>query len=198
MNRQARWARRFVVGSVGTGEADAAAPASTPGSADKPPHHVEELIRGKGLGQVIVGALSLAPHAITLLVFRAHEHHGCRARTLILLESAEDLVAIALGHHDVEKDEIGVFLRTLVFELVAVDEGDDLMAGALEDGFHEPELRHGIIDDHHLAHHERLPCGHTGSMAGARSVALKCNTAATPLGGESTLIVSTGPSALRQ
>src|SRR5262245_64540213 len=52
----------------------------------------DELLGGEGLAQVLVGALTLAPHAIALLVFGAHEDHRHGLRASVALEAAQNLV----------------------------------------------------------------------------------------------------------
>src|SRR5690349_12193084 len=78
------------------------APGTSASSAGKPAHHAEQLIRRERLREVFVGALLLAPGAIAFLVFRGHQHDRRRAGTRVAPDRAQDLVAVASRHHDVE------------------------------------------------------------------------------------------------
>src|SRR5262245_40199480 len=125
-------------------------------SPDELPDHGDELLSGEGLAQVLVGALALAPHAIALLVLGAHQHHRHGLRAPVALEAAEDLVSVALRHHDVEEQQIRALLHHPLLELFAARQADDIEPGRLENAFHKLELRLGVIHDHDLGH--RVDC----------------------------------------
>ena len=73
-------------------------------------------------------------------------------RARIALDAAEKLVAVAVGHDDVEEQEVRTLRHELVLELVAVQARHDVEASGLEDDFHELELRVGVVDHHDLGH----------------------------------------------
>src|SRR5499433_1548901 len=112
----------------------------------------DELLGGEGLAQIFVGALALAPHAIALLVLGAHENHRHRLGASVALEAAQDLVAVAVGHDDVEKEQIRALLRHAFLELLAVGETDDVVPGGFENAFHQLQLGLGVVDHHHFGH----------------------------------------------
>src|SRR6185369_12185046 len=126
--------------------------AGTGVSVDKSAHHREQLVGGEGLAQIVVGALAPPPGAVALLVLGGHEHDRRRARVLVALERAQQLVAVTLRHDDVQQEHVGTLVRHLVLQRVAVDERDDLMPGAAQDRLHELQLGVGVVDDHHLRH----------------------------------------------
>src|SRR5262249_34586869 len=97
-------------------------------SADKPPHHREQLIGGERLGQIAVGALTPAPCLVALLVLRRHQHDRRCLRLLVLLERAQQLEAVALGQDDVEQHHVGPLAADLVLERFAVDERHHLVS----------------------------------------------------------------------
>src|SRR5262249_772463 len=112
----------------------------------------DELLGGEGLAQVLVGALTLAPHAIALLVLGAHENHRHGLGASVALEAAQDLVAVAVGHDDVEEEQIRALLRHAFLELLAVGETDDVVPGGFENAFHQLQLGLGVVDHHHFCH----------------------------------------------
>src|SRR5215470_2805976 len=112
----------------------------------------DELLGGEGLAQVLVGALTLTPHAIALLVLGAHEDHWHGLGASVALEAAQDLVAVAVGHDDVEEEQVRALLRHVLLELLAVGETDNVVPGGFENAFHQLQLRLGIVDHHHLGH----------------------------------------------
>src|SRR3989454_5512744 len=123
-----RWAPgRIASGkSVGSGagvaSGDGAAAGTTASSAGKPAHHAQQLVGGEGLGEVLVGALLLSPHAVALLVLRRDEHDRCLARARVPAEGAQGVVAVAARHDDVEEQHVRVLGLQLGLELLAVGE----------------------------------------------------------------------------
>src|SRR5215468_3303737 len=112
----------------------------------------DELLGGEGLAQVLVGALTLTPHAIALLVLGAHEDHRHGLGASVALEAAQDLVAVAVGHDDVEEEQIRALLRHALLKLLAVGKTDDVVPGRFENALHQLQLRLGVVDHHHLGH----------------------------------------------
>src|SRR5262249_7661854 len=115
-------------------------------------HRLEQLLRGEGLAEVLVGALALPPHPVALLILRAHHHHRGVLGAAVPLDAAENLVAVALRHHDVEQQYVRLLFGDLVLELLAVDERHDLVAGRAQNALHHGQLGVRVVDDHHLAH----------------------------------------------
>src|SRR5215469_16607330 len=112
----------------------------------------DELFGGEGLAQVLVGTLALAPRAIALLVLGAHEDHRHGLGAPVALEAAQDLVAVAMGHDDVQQEQVRALLRHALLELLAVGKTDDVVPGGFENAFHELQLRLGVVDHHHFGH----------------------------------------------
>src|SRR6185295_12925867 len=86
--------------------------------------HAEELLGGERLGQVVGGALPLAPQPIALLILRAHEDHRGVLDAGIATDAAQHFVAVALGHHDVEEQHVRPLLHHTILEQFAVLVGD--------------------------------------------------------------------------
>src|SRR5207237_10094393 len=82
--------------------------------------HGQELRAGERLREVLSRALPLAPDAVALLVATGHEHDRGVSGPLVLLETAQDLVAVALRHHDVEEKDVRELRRQLVFETLTI------------------------------------------------------------------------------
>src|SRR4029450_1202252 len=95
--RRTRQARR-----AGERSSTARARLDPTASVDKAPHRRQQLIGRERLREVVVGALTLAPGAVALLVLRRDQHHRHRLGLLVALEGAQQLVPVALGHHDVQ------------------------------------------------------------------------------------------------
>src|SRR5439155_23320832 len=96
--------------------------------------------------------LPLAPDAVAVLVATGHEHDRGVSGPLVLLETAQDLVAVALRHHDVEEKDVRELRRQLVFETLTIGVRDDLVAGGPQDRLHHLEIGMRVVHDHHFAH----------------------------------------------
>ena len=93
---------------------------------------VREIAR-LGHGTVTPGGARLEPLQPCLPgAVPRQEHHRDQSRLGILLELAADLVAIHIGHHNVEQDEVGLLGRRLVEPLLPVDGDAQRVASALE------------------------------------------------------------------
>src|SRR5262245_10516566 len=104
------------------------------------PDHGDELLGSEGLPEVLVGALSLAPDAIALLVLRAHEDHRHGLGAAVALETAQDLVPVALGHDDIEQEQIGPLFHYSFLQPLSVWQTDNVESRGFEDPFHQLEL----------------------------------------------------------
>src|SRR3982751_2077203 len=145
VTRQARLRETASTGGTSGGGAGAASGVAAIASFCKALHHREQLIGGERLAEVLVGSLPLAPGPVALLVLAAHEHHRSRLRASVLAERSQDLVAVALRHHDVEQQHIGALARQFVLQGLAVQQGDDLVPGGLQNRLHELELRNRVV-----------------------------------------------------
>lgn len=105
-----------------------------------------QLGRIEGFGQVILGAGVEAAHDARRLVQRRdHDHResgGPRRR----LDPLQDLVAVDLGHHQVEQDQVERALRQQFQCLEAAGRGLDLMAEALEAARQDSEILRRVVD----------------------------------------------------
>src|SRR2546428_934904 len=98
-----------------------------------------------------------APAAIARLVLRRDDDAVRLPRALVTTQAAEDLVAVALGHDDVEQHDVGPLRGDLVLEVLAVDVREHLVPGGPQDRLHHLELGVRVVHDHHLAHAELKP-----------------------------------------
>ena len=88
-------------------------------------HARGQLPRAEGLGHVVVRAQLQAEHALVLLHLGGEDDDG---RVGLLAIDAHELVAAHLRHHQVEDDQVGLFLAGDVDRLLPVRGGDDAEA----------------------------------------------------------------------
>src|SRR5262249_37789441 len=117
-------------------------------------HDGQEFGWGEGLCYVAVRALTLAPHSIALLAATGHDDDRGVLRPVVPLERAENLVAVPVGHDDVEQYEVRTLDGHLVLDALAGTVRQPVMPGRPQNGFHHAKLGRGVVDDHHLV---RLP-----------------------------------------
>src|SRR5205807_6647021 len=77
-----------------------------------------------------------------------HQHRDL-AQLRIVLDAAERLVAVELGHHHVEQDEIELALRKLAHRLQPVDRLVDAEALAHQPGSEQAAVGGQIVDHQH-------------------------------------------------
>ena len=99
------------------------------------------------LGEEIVGTRLEAFDLIVDFVEGRHHDHGQEPCFGIRFDPAAHLVAIELGHHHVEENEIRGFLRDLLQRLFAVSCLDDLEPLAQQQRLEEFQVEKAIVHD---------------------------------------------------
>ena len=124
----------------------------------------QQLGRVERLDEVVVRAGAQPPDLLLHLALgREHDDRDVRRAALFAADLGRDLVAVELGQHDVEQDEIGRLGAPQAEALGAVPGDDDVVALLLERVLQEALDIRVVIDDEDL-------CGHQSSTAGARAV----------------------------
>lgn len=103
----------------------------------------QQLRVGKGLDDIVVGAGGKAHHLIRLAGVGGEEHDG---RVKALADAGGRHNAVELGHIHVQKVEVDV-LRSPVGSCLTVCHGDDVIALAAQQQFHDGEDLRLIIGD---------------------------------------------------
>ena len=97
----------------------------------------DELARGEGLGDVVVGAELEAVDAVVLGGARGEEDDGDDAEGGVLAEAPAEVEAVAAGHHDVEQEEGGRLAFGVGDDAADGEVGADGEAGALQVILHQ-------------------------------------------------------------
>ena len=100
------------------------------------PEPGQQLLRGKGFGQVVVGPGVQAPHLILHLTFGGEHQH--RDGVSLLTQAAQHLHPIHLGHHDVQDQGVVVPARQIIQRLAPVIDRVHRIVVPLQQGGHRP------------------------------------------------------------
>ncbi len=99
------------------------------GAAQHGAHAHQQLAQPEGLGDVVVRAQIEAANDIRFLLFGGdHDHRDARFAAQV----ADELVAVHVGHHDVQQDQVGVGLVEDLQRLAPVGGGQHLEILAAE------------------------------------------------------------------
>jgi hypothetical protein len=113
----------------------------------------QELGRMGRLGQVVVGAgLKALDFVIHLGLGREHQDRN-GGEEGIGAQTASDLKAVEVGHHDVEQDQVGAITGGLAQGLGAVNGRHDRIPPPLEHHAHQLQGVEIIVDDEDLLGH---------------------------------------------
>ncbi len=103
----------------------------------------EQLLRGEGLRDVVVGAQAQASHLVLLGALRCQ--HDDRAARPLANEPA-DLEAVEAREHHVEHDQIGLVCREALQRLLAAGRARDAVAGGLEVEADDLQVARLVVD----------------------------------------------------
>jgi hypothetical protein len=105
----------------------------------------------EGLGDVVDAAKRERPDLVERFRKGADEDDWNSAERFVGLELFTDLVAVHVGHIDIEEDEVRGFSLGGEEGELSVGDGPDLMAAFLEHAGKDLQVRRGIVDDEDIS-----------------------------------------------
>jgi len=116
-------------------------------SLENGPHSDQELVYGEWLDQIVVGADVETTHQVNLRAAGGEHQHGhCR----VFADAATHFVAIHAGQHQVQDDQVGLFLFGQLQGRSAVGGTEHLIAGCAEVGLYQPDHVWFIVHDQYF------------------------------------------------
>jgi hypothetical protein len=125
-------------------------------------------LRVDRLGQVVRGAHPDAPDDAVRFVDARDDDDRQVAQPDVCLECLEGLIAVHLGHHDVQQDHVdrvGVRIAQEVQRLPPVDRLGRLMADRRQEADQQPAVERGVVDDEDAAAAHAPASGAAGTVA---------------------------------
>ena len=98
---------------------------------------LEEDVLGEGLGDVVHDPEAEGPDALAELAVGGQEHHRDACGLGVALQVAKHPVAVQHGHGDVAEHEIRHLTPGDLEGFLGLAGAEDLVAGTLQEGFHE-------------------------------------------------------------
>ena len=112
----------------------------------------DDLVRGVGLRNEVLGALHLRPDTIRLLVLAGNEYHRDILGGRIVAQVAAGLETVHVRHDDVEKYEVRLLGFSPFQRLGAAGRRNRQTARAFDDVLDIGEIRYGIVANQHFGH----------------------------------------------
>ncbi len=115
----------------------------------------QQLRRVERLDEVVVGARAQAADLLLDLPLGGeHDDRNVAGGALLGPDLGRDLVAVELGQHDVEQDQVGRLGSPQAESLRAIGRDDDVVAFLLERVLQEPLYVRVVVDDEDLGRHQ--------------------------------------------
>ena len=133
-------------------------------------HGQEQLIIGKGLGQVVKGAVAHGVDGAFYAAERRHDEH--RYVRPGFFDALQDFLAGELGHLHVGDDDVDLGFVQVIKRKFRVVEGSDFVPGIFEHGLHDQEVILFVVNDQNpgTVAHGLLPWSASGGRGKLRVI----------------------------
>ena len=106
----------------------------------------DQLLVVERLGDVVAGSQFEPLDDVLGVVQRREENHRDVLQCGVCLQVPDHLVAVHVGHHDVQQDQVGGLLCGLFERLVTSRCRDDLVFGTAQHGFQQHDVGGDVVD----------------------------------------------------
>src|SRR6266705_3339367 len=121
----------------------------------KPPHRAKQVFPGKGLGNVSVRALLLAPIPVAYGVLGGHHDYRNHVEFGAPLQVPANLESVSNRHYHIQKDHAGPLVRNSFLDSLWVVQPNGPVAFFFEQALHQLDFVRRVIDDQDFFVHSR-------------------------------------------